>query len=312
MTFEELSNADRIFITLAYRNKSLTKSEVQAQLSDKFDVSTRTIRRWANKLDLNTLYKTNPNKILIYDIETSRAVFTGWWSGQQFVSGNQIIKEPKIISIAWNWLGEDEIHELHWDMKTHCDKAMVEEFLKVYNSADMIVGQNNDRFDNRWINARAYKHNLYVDVFVKSFDIQKEHKRLMRLPSYSMKFIGKFKGYTEKLNHEGIIMWDMIERGTPAEQREYMDKMLEYGRGDIITTKEMYLGIIKYAKIPVHFGVLNGKDKYSCPLCGGDLLTHVKTMTTTAGTKQHVMMCENDQHVFKISDTLFLKNNVNN
>ena len=312
MKFKELSDDDRRFIMACYNDKELSKAEAQNQLADKFDVIPRTVRKWAKRLDLNVLRPTNPNKILIYDIETSRGVAKVWWSGKQYVNGNQFIEDPQIISIAWNWLGEEEIHELNWDMDTHSDKEMIREFLKVYNSAHMVVGQNNKQFDDRWINARAYKHDFYVDVHMKSFDIMKQHKRMMRVPSYSMDFMTKFKGYTQKLKHEGIIMWDMIEDGTPEQQREYMDKMLTYGRGDIQSTKEMYLGILKYSNMPTHLGVLNGAGKYSCRVCGGTDLEHVKVLTTSMGTVQHLMMCNHDHHVFKISDTLYKKNYVNN
>jgi hypothetical protein len=40
----------------------------------------------------------------------------------------------------------------------------------------MVIGQNNDRFDNRWVNARAMKYDLEVNTFVRSFDIMKELK----------------------------------------------------------------------------------------------------------------------------------------
>lgn len=309
MTFKELSESDKAEIEHYYNNKDLSKLEAQVTLADKFNVTPRAIRLWAKELELNTLYPSNPNKILIYDIETSRGVAKLWWSGKQYVNGNQFIEEPQIISIAWLWLGEDKIHELHWDMETHSDKEMMRKFLPIYNSAHMVVGQNNKQFDDRWVNARAYKHDFYVDVHIKSFDIMKQHKRMMRVPSYSMDFMTKFKGYTEKLKHEGIIMWDMIEDGTPKQQREYMDKMLTYGRGDIQSTKEMYLGILKYSNMPTHLGVLNGADKYSCPVCGGTDLELIKTITTPAGTIQRLVMCKKDQHVFKISNTLFLKNN---
>ena len=309
MRFNDLSDKDKLFITSCYNSKDLSKAEAQNKLADSFDVTPRAIRKWAKRLELNERYPTNPNKILIYDIETSRGEAKLWWSGKQFVNGNQFTKLPQIISIAWQWLGEDEIHEVNWDMDTHSDKKLLEIFLPIYNSAHMVVGQNNDKFDNRWVNARAYFHDLFVDMHVKSFDIQKEHKRMMRVPSYSMEFMAKFKGYSEKLKHEGIIMWDMIEDGTPEEQREYMDKMLTYGRGDITTTREMYEGIIKYAKMPTHLGVLTGAGKYSCPSCGSKDLEHVKELVTAMGTVQHLMICKHDQHIFKINHTLYKKNN---
>ena len=92
----------------------------------------------------------------------------------KFIS--KIKKEPKIISISWKWVGDDKIHSLTWD-EEQCDFKMVQSFLKEYNSASMVVGQNNNNFDNKWINTRAAKHSLEVNRFIKSLDIYKMSKR---------------------------------------------------------------------------------------------------------------------------------------
>jgi len=265
----------------------------------------RQIRKKINK------WAPNGNKevkLMIYDIETSQVEAKLWWTGKQYVNYSQLQDEPKIISIAWKWLGEDEVHTDHWDMDTHDDRGLMERFLEEYNSADMVIGQNNDRFDNRWINARALKHRLYVNTMVRSFDIMKQSKRLFRLPSYSMAFTCKYLGITLKQNHEGVHMWNMVESGTPAEQKEYMQKMLDYNIGDIISTEEMYYAMKPYMRAMMHVGALKGNGKYSCPDCGGTNLELVRTTTTPAGTIQRIMRCKDDNVEFRMSNTVYLKN----
>ena len=203
-------------------------------------------------------------------------------------------------------MNEDKVHTLTWD-DVQDDKEMLRKFLVDYNKCDMVIGQNNDRFDNRWIAARAAKHNLEFNSYVKSFDIMKQTKRLFRLPSYAMAFIAKFFGLTLKLSHEGIHMWEMIEDGTPAEKKEYMAKMLEYNVGDIVTTEEIYYKLRKYMGHKIHFGVFNGGEKYSCPNCGGTDVSLYKTTYTTAGTVQHIMKCNDDECMYKISNRDYMK-----
>lgn len=247
-------------------------------------------------------------KLMIYDIETSQAVFKQWWTGKRFISHDRMIKEPEIMSIAWKWLGTEEVFTDSWDMKTHSDKDMMKRFLKEYNKADLVIGQNNDRFDNRWINARALKHGLYVNTHVRSFDIMKQNKRLFRLPSYSMAFMTKFLGITLKQNHEGIFMWDMVEDGTAKQQKEYMEKMLDYNIGDIVSTEEMYYKLRPYMGHMTHVGALKGNGKYSCPNCGGSNIKLIRTTTTPAGTVQRIMGCEDDNVEFRITNSLYLRN----
>lgn len=299
----KLSNEDYDLIRQTYKN-STSRKKAQKKLAKHFNVTTRSIRNWSKKIDLGVNNVSNPNKILIYDIETGRIPAMVWWTGKQYIGHNQLLEEPKIITIAYKWLGENDVKYLTWD-KNHCDKDMLKEFLKVYNKADLVVGQNNDRFDNRWVNARAMKYNLDINVFIRSFDIMKQTKRLFRLPSYSMAYITKFLGVETKLQHEGILMWDMIQRGTPGEQKEYLQKMVDYNVQDIIATEDMYLSLRKYMGNVVHFGVLNGEEKWTCPNCGSRKVKLYKTTVTSAGTIQRIMKC-NDGVQYKISNKQYM------
>ena len=249
--------------------------------------------------------RSNP-KIMVYDIETSRVTLKAWWTGKTYIRHQQIVTEPKIISISWKWLDSEEIYDLTWDKK-HCDKKMVKTFLKEYNNADMVIGQNNDNFDNRWLNARALKHRLFVNVYVKSFDLMKQSKRVFRLLSYSMDYTTKYLGTTFKQSHEGIKMWDMIEDGTKSQQKEYLAKMVKYNKGDIVSTEEMFIEMLPYLGNVTHFGVMMGKSKSSCPRCGSERVRPFKEIFTAAGTEQHIMGCKECGTQYKISKTEYEK-----
>ena len=51
-------------------------------------MTTRTIRKWANNLQVNVMKKNivNPTKIMVYDIETSRVEAKVFWTGKQYVN----------------------------------------------------------------------------------------------------------------------------------------------------------------------------------------------------------------------------------
>lgn len=291
MKFKDLTESDVDLIKQIYK-KIDSREECYSIISKKYNVGKRTVRNWAVKLDIGgARYNENlPFKILIYDIETSRGVFKAFWTGKQYLGYKSMVKEPKIISISWKWLGEDKIHHLTWD-KDQSDRDMVKEFLVHYNSADMLIGQNNDNFDNRWVQARAMKYGFDFNTYLRSFDIMKQNKKLFRVVSYSMDYTAKFLNVTFKQSHEGIKMWDMIEDGTPEEQKEYLQKMVDYNVGDIVTTEEIYLKNRKYYGHKTHFGVLNGEEKYTCPNCGSSNIELYKTTVTPAGTIQRVMKC---------------------
>lgn len=245
-------------------------------------------------------------KFLIYDLETSRATFKRFWTGKQYLSYRDMVDEPKIITVAWKWLGEDSVYSLTWD-KDQCDKCLVDEFAEVYNSADLVIGLNNNSFDNRWLTARAAKYGIPINPYTKSYDIMRQAKKLFRLPSYSMDYMTKYFGVANKLSHEGISMWDKVESGTIKEQKQALKDMVDYNVGDIIATEDLYMTIRKYSKHKIHVGTLSDRSKFSCPECGGHSLKLIDTTTTAAGTIQRIMECQDDGKVFKLSNTEYNK-----
>lgn len=309
MKFKDLTKSDIEYLRARYRS-GLPRRVVQSELADAYGVHRRTIRKWAKRLEVGVQVQnvTNP-RILIYDIETPRLLAELWWSGKQYVNGRDIHGEPRIISISWKWVGEDKVHAANWDLVKQTDRAMMEQFMEEYNSADIVVGVNNNNFDNRWINARAMKHKLPLNTFVRSVDLQKQVKKLCRLPSYALAYLCEFFDLpTQKLGHEGITMWRKIQYGDMTERGEYITKMIEYNVGDILATEALFLFLLPYLNLQAHLGTMEGNPAYSCPMCGEtEEIELFKTTSTSAGTIQHVMRCKKDGHIYKISNANYVK-----
>ena len=282
--------------------------EIQQTIADRYGVTRRTVRNWANSLGIGfTMESIDTNRILVYDIETSRVKANVFNTGKQYIHYTQLEGEPKIITVAWTWLGSGKIEYLTWD-RNHSDETLIRKFLDVFNTADMVVGFNNKRFDERWLVARAIKYNLYINMHVRSYDLYKFLKGKAWLPSYSMDYATLFTKVERKQSHEGIHMWNMIENGTREEQKEYLEKMVDYNCGDIASTEALYFRLNKWAPHVTHFGVLKGKEKYTCGKCGGDNVEFVRNYATAAGTIQKVMRCGDcDGYEYRISKTDYQK-----
>lgn len=312
ISFKDLTPKDKEKITLAYEKHKDGKSmqEIQTFLANHYGVTKRTVRNWANTLDLNTMAKNveNPFRVLIYDIETSRVPAMVFWTGKTYINHRQLREEPKIISISWKWLGDDKVDHVTWD-KNHSDESLMRKFLPIYNSASMVVGYNNDKFDNKWINTRAAKHRLEVNLHVKSFDLYKQGRKTFRLPSYSMEYLANYFGLIPKLKHEGIAMWDKIQFGTKEVQKIALEGMVDYNVGDILSTEEIYLEMRKYFGHKTHLGVFLGDNKATCPHCGGHNVEEFngEFTVTPAGTVQRHMICRDDRVQFTMSNTNYLK-----
>ena len=298
-----IKKSERIIELYASSKK---RSEVQEILSKEFCVATRTIRDWAKDLGLSTTKAhTKNDRVMVYDIETSRVTAKLWSTGKQYVSHGALKSETTIISIAWKWIGEDKVHHVVWD-DNHCDKALLQKFLPEFNKAAIICGQNSKSFDNKIVCARAAKHRLFINNFVTNVDIYRLAKSAFRLPSYSMAYMAKYFGLTLKQSHEGIHMWDMIEDGTKSEQKEYLKKMVDYNVGDIVTTEELYMTLRPYFKHATHLGVKDGLAKWVCPNSGSDNVVLHDTKFTAAGTVQRILYCAESDTQFKVSNKVYM------
>jgi uncharacterized protein YprB with RNaseH-like and TPR domain len=295
-------------------NSTKVATTVAKELCEKYGVEYdenegRKVRNWLNpalNLPLRQGDVDFTPKILIYDIETSLVEAALWWTGKQYVGHHQLRTEPKIITIAYKWVGDDTVTVLKWD-ENQSDKEMMRKFLDIYNSADMVIGQNNDKFDNRFINARAMKYNFDVNVFVKSFDIMKQTKRLFRLPSYSMDYITKYLGIQGKLGHTGRAMWEDIQFGSKKASKAALKLMSDYNVQDVLATEEMYTKLRKYMGHITHLGVLAGETKCSCPNCGSTKLKLYKTTVTATGVIRRIMKCPKDGTLTSMSNRDFLR-----
>jgi hypothetical protein len=290
-------------------SSSKSKTEVQNLLAKEWDVTTRTIRTLAKSNGLNVIKaNTISDRIMVYDIETSYVLFEGWSTGKTYNSWKDIHGEKctKIISVSWKWIGKDEVHALTWD-ENQCDKKLMETFLKEYNKAAMVVGYNNNSFDNKIINSRAWIHSLFIKTHITSFDVYRHVAKTQRHQSKSLAYLCEVKGLTaQKLTHRGKIMWREIQFGSKAEQKKALQEMVDYNVGDIVSTEELYVTLKPYFKHAMHFGVKDGLPKWVCPNTGSTDVKLLDTKITSAGTVQRILYCEESDTQYKVNNKTYM------
>ena len=295
-----------------HQETNLSATEISAvlclkyRITDPLGTQARKVRGWLQDSNVKSIKEP---KIMVYDVETTRQKAHVWGTGKQYIRHDQMEGEQRIITISWKWLGDNKMNSLVWNQKKKCDRKLMKTFLAAYNQADMVIGQNNNAYDNKLINTRAMKYNFDVDTQIKSFDIMKQCKKVFKLDSFSMAYIARYTGLQGKLAHTGIQMWMDVQYGDKKAAKKALKLMSKYNDQDVLVTEEMYFRLRKYLGNIIHIGALVGECKTTCPECGGTNISHYKTTVTQAGTIQHIVRCDDDKVKFKLSNTAYLKLN---
>lgn len=242
-------------------------------------------------------------KRLFYDIETSYNIVKSWRIGFNInLNMEDIIQERAIITIAYKWEGEEDVTVLSWDKG--CDKKIIEDFVKVMSEADELVGHNVDRYDTKFIMARALKHNISVLPKYQSTDTLKLAKKHFMLNSNKLDYIAQYLGIGHKTKHRGLEMWDDIILRNDSKA---LEEMIEYNVQDVFLTEQVYHKLMEYSLPKVNHASKQTGNKHTCPQCGSDHAELHKTYISSTGTKTRLMNCLNCSTNFTINNTNYTK-----
>lgn len=128
-------------------------------------------------------------RILIYDIETSKVAYRAFSGGETVLRHTQLRESSlhtPIICISAKWYGER-------DSMLFTGDTAVKEFLAVVKTADLLLGKNNHRFDNKHV--KTWQMLLKVDPTVQldliSDDLESQLRKNFTFQSYSLDHVAK-------------------------------------------------------------------------------------------------------------------------
>ena len=225
---------------------------------------------------------------LFYDIETSPNIVLAWSAGYKVrIPPENIIAERAIICICYKWEGEKKVYDLRWDMN-QSDKELCRKFLKVIDSADEIVAHNGDRFDLPMFNGRCLINKLDPSGIPKTVDTLSIARRRFRLNSNKLDYISKMLGHGGKLDTN----YDMWKKILLKNDRRVLSEMVEYCKKDVVINEKVFHELNKYHNNKTHVGVVEGRDRWSCPNCGSESVNSSGSEMTLAGTRKHRLKCK--------------------
>ena len=220
---------------------------------------------------------------LVLDIETSPAIYWLWRGGYGInVPVGNLIKEPAVICVSYQWEGEKKIHHLTWD-KNQCDKELLKELIPIMQSAGTIVGHNSDAFDIKWLRTRCLFHRLPMPPDFITIDTWKQAKKYFRFQGNSLKHIARFLGLKGKIEPRDGLWQDVVFKKDPKALKE----MLVYCDRDVDQTMQVFQLFAPYTHSVGHLGT----SMTSCAHCGSDNTQWEKDRISTAGTMKTQFRC---------------------
>lgn len=203
-------------------------------------------------------------KTLLFDIETAPILAWIWNTGKQFVTHDQLKDGQKsnIICICYKWAHERKVHSLDWGYHAQCSYDMLERFGEEVAKADLIIGQNSDRFDIRHINTQRLLNDMPPISWPTSEDTLKQLRKYFYLPSYRLDYVAKLLTGSGKDKMAFSDWVNIVER----KDKKAFHRMIKYCCKDVLALEAVWKKIKAHCKAKVSAATIVGDA--CCPRCG--------------------------------------------
>lgn len=223
----------------------------------------------------------SPN-ILFIDIETAPMRAAVWQLWDQNVGLNQIENDWYILSFCAKWQGSDEViyEDLRGYVHDEDDHGLLLSIWKLFDQADIVIGHNLKRFDNKKINARFFEHGFPPPSHYKQVDTLTMAKSKFAFTSNKLEYLtDKFCTQYKKLQHSkfaGYTLWAECLK----DNKEAWDEMRDYNINDVLSLEELYDKLKAWDTSHPNVSVYTGK--HTCTCGSEDLIEDGYYYTNTA------------------------------
>ena len=202
-------------------------------------------------------------KILLFDLETSPNLGYVWGKWEQNVLS--YTKEWELLSVAYKWLDEKEVHCLKRpDFKDKTDKALTKELKKLLDQAEIVIAHNGDEFDIKKSNAKFIQHGLGPTSAYQKIDTKKVAKKYFKFNSNSLDDLGQLLGVGRKEKTGGFDLWLDCMAG----KKEAWKRMVQYNKQDVLLLERVYLKLRPWMEQHPNVSFLQDDLPNGCPKCG--------------------------------------------
>ncbi len=232
-------------------------------------------------------------KVILVDIETSPNLGWTWAKYEQNVL--RFEKQWDLLSFAYKELGRQPTRCIaRPDFKDKSDRALTQAAWEVLNEADIIIGHNVDKFDNRKLRAKFLEHGFAPPKTYKTIDTLKIARSQFAFNSNSLNDLAGTLKLGRKLKTGGIDLWFDCMAGDP----KAWAKMIAYNKQDVVLLEKVYERLRSW--YPNHPNLALYEDRPGCPVCGSDKVQRrgFHVLKARKAARYH---CQNCSHWFTSS-----------
>ncbi len=216
---------------------------------------------------------SKPARVAFYDIECTPSLgyFYDRWKENNIVA---TIEPWFMLSFAWQELGSETIHckalcdYPTWQNNKKDDTELIKDLWKLFDSFDILIAHNGDRFDKRKSNARFLGLGLPPPSPTRTIDTLKIARRVFALESNKLDSLASFLGIGHKLSTHGWDTWRGCINGDPKSFR----LLKRYNKHDVWLLGEVYRKLKGWA--PNHPDLRAYTGSLGCPTCASQDVQH--------------------------------------
>lgn len=197
-----------------------------------------------------------------FDVENSPSL--GWYY-DLYREGNIVSTKQAwfMLSFAWKHPGKSKVHcrglidYPGYERDKTSDEKLVKDLWTLFDSHDVLIGQNIDRFDVRKANSRFLYWGLKPPSPYKTVDTLKISRRIFKQDSNKLGDLSKFLGHGDKLPTTGWDTW----QGAIDGNRQAWGTLKRYNKHDVVITERVWERLAPW--LPRHLSLTST----GCPVC---------------------------------------------
>lgn len=200
-----------------------------------------------------------------------------------------------LLCIGYKWYGEKETHciSVHdfkgWEKHIWDGRKILKAFLKVYESADMVVTYNGKMFDQKWINGKLWSYGMELLPPVPHVDLYQIAKVTLNASRKSLKNLAYVGGFKEAKEEVAWSEWmKAISCHLPS-----LRAVVKHCRADLKVTEEMYTRLRPYVR---QHPKVAGPASEPCPVCAGTHFHRRGRYISTMKTERFRAQCQGCGH----------------